>query len=179
MRALARLEAAVALLSRGAAALGGLVALVCLALVCASVAWRYFLGKPQPWIDHVAAWAVVAVVMLAAAEAQRREEHIGVEALRNRLRGPALRAVRLLSVASVLAVASILLAEGVETVSFSRMIGIATDVEGVPKWWLHLMIPIGAGLLLIVAAVQALVLAAGGEPRGPAPREGAGETRRH
>lgn len=179
LHALARLEAAVALLSRGAAVLGGVVALVCLGLVCASVAWRYFLGKPQPWIDHVAAWSVVALVMLAAAETQRRDEHIGVEVLRNRLKGKAFRAVRLLSVASVLAVASILLLEGIETVSFSRMIGIATDVEGVPKWWLHLAIPVGAGLLLIVAAVQVLVLAAGGEPRGPKPPDRAGETRRH
>jgi len=175
MRAALLLETLVAWISRLAGLLGAVAGLVCFALVCASVAWRYFLGQPQPWIDHAAAWLVVALVMLAAAETQRREEHIGVELLRKRLVGVKLRLVRLLSVLSVAAVAVILLREGIETVAFSHMIGIATDVEGVPKWWLHLFIPVGAALLLLVSAAQVLVLLTGGEPREPQPRREAGQ----
>jgi TRAP-type C4-dicarboxylate transport system permease small subunit len=172
VRALRLCETAVAALSRLAATLGAVAGLVCFALVCASVGWRYFLGQPQPWIDHVAAWLVVALVMLAAGETQRREEHIGVEVLTNRLRGGARRAARILGVASVAAVAAILLREGIETVSFSRMIGIATNIEAVPLWWVQLLIPLGGALLLIVSAAQLLLLLAGAEPRGGA----AGET---
>lgn len=175
MRAATLVETLVGWVSRLAALLGAVAGLICFALVCASVAWRYFLGQPQPWIDHAAAWLVVALVMMAAAETQRREEHIGVELLRNRLSGRKLRLLRILSVLSVAAVAVILLREGIETVSFSRMIGIATDIEGVPKWWLHLLIPVGAALLLLVSAAQIIVLATGGEPRGPTPRTEAGE----
>lgn len=170
MRALRLGEAAVAALSRLAAALGAVCGLVCFCLVCASVAWRYFLGAPQPWIDHVAAWLVVAVVMLAAGETQRREEHIGVEVLTNRLRGAARRAARLLGTASVAAVAAILLREGIETVAFSRMIGIATNVEALPLWWVQLFVPIGGALLLVVSLAQLLLLLAGAEPRGAAER---------
>lgn len=175
MRAVLLLETLVAGVSRLAALLGAVAGLVCFVLVCASVAWRYFLGQPQPWIDYSAAWLVIALTMLATAETQRREEHIGVELLRKRLGGLKLRIARLLNVGSVAVVAVILLREGIETVTFSHMIGIATDVEGVPKWWLHLLIPIGGGLLLMVAAAQMLVLLAGGEPRGPGPRREAGE----
>jgi TRAP-type C4-dicarboxylate transport system permease small subunit len=169
LRAARLVESLAALASRAAAVIGAMSGLVCFVLVCASVGYRYFLGRPQPWIDHAAAWLVVGLVMLAAAETQRREEHIGVEVLTGRLRGPLRRAARLLGVLSVAAVAAILLREGIETVAFTRMIGIATNIEAVPLWWLHLLIPVGAALLLLVSVAQLLVLLAGGEPRGAAP----------
>jgi len=172
LRAILAVESLVAAASRLAALFGALAGLACFALVCASVGFRYFLGQPQPWIDHVAAWLVVALVMLAAAETQRREEHIGVEVLVERLRGRSRRAARLVGVLSVVAVAAILLREGIETVAFSRMIGIATNLEAVPLWWVQLLIPLGAGLLLLVSVAQLLVLLAGGEPRGAAPKSG-------
>lgn len=169
LRAVRLVESLAALVSRAAAVIGAISGLVCFVLVCASVGYRYFLGQPQPWIDHAAAWLVVCLVMLAAAETQRREEHIGVEVLTNRFRGPLRRAARILGVVSVAAVAAILLREGIETVSFTRMIGIATNIDAVPLWWLHLLIPVGAALLLLVSVAQLLVLLAGAEPRGAAP----------
>lgn len=167
-RAARLLEAVVAALCRLGGLLGAITGLICFVLVCASVGWRYFLGQPQPWIDHVAAWLVVALVMFAAGETQRREEHIGVEVLTARLPPAGRRAARILGAASVALTAAILLVEGIATVSFSRMIGIATNVEGVPLWWVHTLIPLGAGLLLAASLAQIVVLAAGLEPRGPA-----------
>lgn len=164
------LEAAVALVCRLAALLGALTGLICFVLVCLSVAWRYFLGQPQPWIDYVAAWLVVALVMFTAAETQRRDEHIGVEVLTSRLPRAPRRLARILASASVAATAAVLLAEGLATVSFSRMVGIATDVEGVPIWWVQTLIPLGAALLLAAALAQIVVLACGLEPRGPDPK---------
>jgi hypothetical protein len=38
-------------------------------------------------------------------------------------------------------VAAILLAAGIEAVQFSRMIGMMTDVEGVPEWWIQALLP--------------------------------------
>ncbi len=161
------LEAGVAALCRLGALLGALAGLTCFVLVCASVGWRYFLGQPQPWIDHVAAWLVVGLTMFAAAETQRRGEHIGVEVLTARLSGWRRRTARLFGAAAVAVTALILLLEGLDTVAFSRMIGIATDVQGVPIWWVQTLIPIGAALLLLAALAQIVVLACGLEPRGP------------
>jgi TRAP-type C4-dicarboxylate transport system permease small subunit len=168
--ALRAAETAAALLCRLGALLGALAGLTCFVLVCASVAWRYFLGRPQPWIDHIAAWLVVALTMLAAAETQRRGEHIGVEVLTARLHGWRRRAARLFGAAAVALTALILMLEGLDTVAFSRMIGIATDVQGVPIWWVHMLIPLGAALLLLAAVAQLVVLACGLEPRGPEQR---------
>jgi hypothetical protein len=73
------LFAAVGGLSRLGAALGSLATIVTLGLVALSVFARYALGRPMPWIDEVAGWFVVALVMLAVAEAQARGEHIGID----------------------------------------------------------------------------------------------------
>jgi TRAP-type C4-dicarboxylate transport system permease small subunit len=145
-----------ALLSRGFAVLAGIATQLCLALVAVSVAARYLFGTPLPWIDEVAGWCVVALVMFAVAEAQRRGEHISVETPA-RLAGTRYALVAAyVGAAGVLATALILLHEGIETVAFSRMVGVATNVDGVPAWWLHAAIPLGAALLAIVAVAQLL-----------------------
>jgi TRAP-type C4-dicarboxylate transport system permease small subunit len=107
---------------------------------------------------------VVALVMLAAPEAQRRFEHIGVDIAVGRL-GPRLaRVAHLIGVLSVAVVAAVLVVAGWEMVEFSRMIGMMTDLQGVPAWWVQSLMPIGAALLLVVALCQALLLLLGREP---------------
>lgn len=147
-----------------AAMLGGVATLLCLVLVTWSVVARYLLGQPQPWIDKTAGWLVVALVLLAAPEAQRRFEHIGVDVLTGRLRGPAARVAQIISTLSVALVAAILLWSGLETVAFSRMIGVMTEIDGVPVWWVQALLPIGAALLLLVSGLQSLVLLIGQDP---------------
>jgi TRAP-type C4-dicarboxylate transport system permease small subunit len=157
-------ERAVAGLSRLAGALGAIATVLCLGLICYAVAMRYVLSQPQPWTDKVAGWLVVGLVMLAAPEAQRRFEHIGVDIAVNRV-GPRLaRAMHLLGVLSVAVVAVVLVVAGWETVEFSRMIGLMSDLEGVPIWWVQALLPVGAALLFVVAACQAALLLAGREP---------------
>ncbi len=153
-----------ALLARVAVALSGVALVVCFALICIGVFARYVLAMPIAWIDHVAGWLVVAVVMLAAPEAQRRFEHIGVDVPVGRVSMRTARLMFMAGILSVLVVAAILLIEGWETVSFSRMIGMGTNLEDVPLWWPQLLIPVGAALLLVVAAAQALTMLRGGRP---------------
>jgi len=157
-------ERAVAGLARLAGALGSLATICCLALVGYAVLMRYLLGQPQPWTDKVAGWLVVALVMLAAPEAQRRFEHIGVDIAVGKL-GPRLaRVAHLIGVLSVAVVAGVLVMAGIEMVAFSRMIGMMTDIAGVPAWWVQALLPIGAALLLLVSLCQALLLLIGREP---------------
>ncbi len=158
------IERAVAALSRLAAALASVATLLCLVLICWSVLARYAFNAPQPWIDKTAGWLVVALVLLGAPEAQRRFEHIGVDVAVGRL-GPRLaRIAHLLGVASVAVVAGVLLYAGIEAVEFARLVGLMTDIEGVPRWWINALLPVGAAVLLLVALAQALSLLAGREP---------------
>ncbi|WP_338662182.1 TRAP transporter small permease [Pararoseomonas sp. SCSIO 73927] len=158
------MQRAVGLLSRLACGLASISTIVCLVLIGFSVAARYLFHAPQPWVDKVAGWLVVALVLLAAPEAQRRFEHIGVDVAVSRL-GPRLaRAANVVGAASVALVAGILLWAGWETVEFSLMVGMMTDIPGVPEWWVQVLLPIGAAVLLLVSVAQCLVLLAGGTP---------------
>ncbi len=157
-------ERAVAAVARLAGALGSVATVLCLLLVGYAVGMRYLLGQPVPWTDKVAGWLVVGLVMLAAPEAQRRFEHIGVDIAVKRV-GPRLaRLAHLVGVLSVALVAAVLVHAGWEMVAFSRMIGVMTDLEGVPQWWVQALLPVGAALLLLVALCQALLLLAGRDP---------------
>jgi len=144
--------------------LASLATVTCLLLVCYAVAMRYLLHAPQPWVDRVAGWLVVALVLLAAPEAQRRFEHIGVDIAVSRL-GPRLaRVANVVGAASVAAVAAILLWAGWQAVEFSMMVGLMTEIEGVPEWWIQALLPAGAAVLLLVSLAQLAVLITGGTP---------------
>ena len=158
------LERAVGFVARFAGALGGLLTVLCVALVGYAVGMRYLAGQPVPWTDKVAGWLVVGVVMLASPEAQRRFEHIGVDIARNRLGPRLVRVVHLVGTLSVALVAALLLHAGIETVEFSRMVGLMSDLEGIPIWWVQALLPVGAALLLLVAASQSLLLLMGATP---------------
>ncbi|ONG48662.1 hypothetical protein BKE38_21685 [Pseudoroseomonas deserti] len=159
-----QLSTVAAVTAQAAGAFGALATLLCLVLVAYSVGARYLAGLPQPWIDKAAGWLVVGLVLLAAPEAQRRFEHIGVDVITERLKGRAARIMRLVGTLSVALVAGILLSAGLEAVEFSRMIGIMTEIEGVPVWWIQSMLPIGSALLLVVALAQSIILLLGQDP---------------
>ncbi|WP_374634624.1 TRAP transporter small permease [Ferrovibrio sp.] len=146
--------------------LAGLVALICLALVGAGVAMRYFVNMPQSWIDETATWTVIAMVMLAAPMAQLRDDHIGVDALVLRFGPRGRRLLAIFSALSVAAVGALMLWAGIETVSFSQMIGImAQTLAWMPMWIVQSLLPIGGGLLLLTALAQLLkILQPGWEP---------------
>ena len=166
------LERGVAVVSRAALAVAAVACLFCLGLVCWAVAMRYFLGQPQSWSDEAVGWLVVALVMLAVPEAQRRGENIGVDWLVDRWTGARRRAVIGLGAAAVAATALVLIVEGWKTVAFTRMVGIVSNaIPEFPLWAVQALIPVGAVLLLLVALGQVAAWLAGREPEGWEERE--------
>lgn len=171
--ALARLaravEAVVARISRIAAGIAGAACLAALAMICYAVAMRYFLGRPQGWTDEAVGWLIVVAVMFAVPEAQRRAEHIGVDALVEKLSPAGRRLLLSFGVLAVALTALIMIREGWEMVAFSRMVGMkAIGIPEVSLWTVQIFVPLGAVLLLLVALAQIFCHAAGLEPDGPA-----------
>jgi TRAP-type C4-dicarboxylate transport system permease small subunit len=169
--ALARIAAAAdrvaALACRAATALAAVAVLACFALVCASVAMRYLYNRPLGWSDEVTGWLVVAIVMLAVADAQRRGENIGVDLLLDRTRGRGRRALLALGCACVAAAALMMTVHGIEMVRFSQMLDLRSNTLGsVAIWTVQALVPLGAALLLVVALAQLAQLAAGRTPEG-------------
>ena len=139
---------------------GGVATLLAATLaVLYSVFMRYFVGRPQTWSDELIGLLTVATVMLGAAEASRRNDHVEVDLLTARA-GPRMRRVAAIwSAVSVLSVAGVLLAGGWEMVSFSRMTGLLSEgyLEA-PLWIPQLVLPVGMAALIAVTVVRTLRL---------------------
>jgi TRAP-type C4-dicarboxylate transport system permease small subunit len=164
---LVRLERAVAVLSRFFEHLAGVACLLCFGLVCYAVAMRYFVNRPQAWTDEAVGWLVVVTVMLALPEAQRRGEHIGVDLLVEKSRPAARRILSLVGLLFVLVTGGMFVQQGIETVLFTRMIGIASnELPELPLWAVQALIPLGGALLALVALVQFAAWLSGREPAG-------------
>jgi len=150
---------------RGISAVGLHVAaaacLTCFAFMCYAVAMRYFAGAPQPWVDKVVGWLVVAMVMFAAPAAQLTGEHVAVDTLSERARGGARKALAIFGLVWVAATAAVMIWEGWAMVSFSRLMGVMTDFHPIPLWWIQLLVPLGFALMLVVALAQLVRVARG------------------
>jgi C4-dicarboxylate transporter, DctQ subunit len=162
------LYTAVRRLTDAAAAVAAASVLLSLVLVCYSVAMRYLAGAPEPWVDEMVGYVLVASVMFAIAEALRRGEHISVDLLTQKLGRRAQRGAHVLGLVAVAASAVILVVEGWDMVAFSRMVGIrSVGYLDLPIWTVQAMVPLG-GLLLLMAALAELLR---GATRPPAKRD--------
>lgn len=141
--------------------------LVCFALMCYGVAMRYFVGAPQPWVDKVLGWLVVALVMLAAPQAHLEGEHVAVDTLSGKARGGARRALAAFGLLCVIAMAAVMIWEGGGMVAFSRLQDVMSDLHPIRLWWIQVLVPVGFALVLAVALMQLGRVARGldlGEP---------------
>lgn len=147
-----------------AMALAAVALLASLALIGWAVLLRYAFNAAPVWVDEVVGFALVAVVMLAAAQALRNGEHIGVDLLVERLSPERRRWVQAWAALAAAAIAGVLIVNGWQTAMLARMLGLVTEgsLEW-PTWWLMLLMPVG-GALMLLAAIEALWRALVGAP---------------
>ncbi len=149
----------VGFLARLGAALAALALLASLGLIGYSVVMRYFVGRPVPWVDEIVGYLLVASVMLAAADALRSGEHIAVDVLTERLSARGRWLTLVFGLVAVGVCAALLVQQGMDTVAFSRMVGLLSNSAlAVPMWIPQALLPLG-GALLLLAAVAGLLVA--------------------
>ena len=138
-------------------ALGALLIVVVLAMTTVGVFSRYVLSRPILGIDEGTGFLVVAIVMLGAAEALRKGDHIRIDLLVDVV-GPRTRLVLdLWAHAAVLAFAVLLFRTAWHTVSFSHSFGAYSDgYLALPLWIPQSAMLVGA-VLLGLQAVAGLV----------------------
>lgn len=143
---------AIGWLCRFAYALAAVLVLMDMVLIGGSIVLRYFFSSALTGADEIVAFSLTAIVMLAAPEVLRRNQHVVVDVAVAFL-PPRLKIwTELWAAISVLAVALLLIVNGSKTVAFSRMIGSLTDghLEW-PVWVLQCFLPVGGVLLGLVA----------------------------
>jgi C4-dicarboxylate transporter DctQ subunit len=154
-------ERAAAVLTRLGGAISALLILAVLVLTAISVFNRYVLGKPIMAVDESTGFLVVTIVMLGAAEALRRDDHIRIDLVYERF-GPRGRWwLDLWSCATVVAFGALLMVTAWHTVVFSRMFGAySTGYLSMPMWIPQSTMIAGAVLLCIAALARAFRLVA-------------------
>jgi TRAP-type C4-dicarboxylate transport system permease small subunit len=158
------LDRGAAFLSNAAAVLATVTMLASLALVVFGICARYFAGQPQSWVEEMVSYLLVAIVMFATTDALRQNEHIAIDILTSKLKPAGQRIVALVGLISVGLFAALLIHKGWEMVSFSKMVGMASNqAMGTPLWIVQSLIPIGGLLLLLSTASLFLRVLAGDE----------------
>lgn len=144
-------------LSRLAGALSTALILAAFAVTIYAVFQRYVMNVPLRWSDDVTGWMLVTLIMLGAAEAYRRNEHISIDLFSSHLNGGRARIQAIWADLAVLVFAAILGYSAWEAISFSLSFGAYTagTVE-VPLWVMQMPLVIGAALLGLVALCRLL-----------------------
>lgn len=141
-----------------AAAAAGVVVLM-MAVVGYSVVNRYILGTPITWTDELSGYLVVALVMLGAAEALRRGDHISVDLITDALGPTAKRLAAIWGNLLVLIMSLALLISVRGTLAYSFGFGILSEgYLEVPMWIPQSFLALGPALLALVAISNLLAL---------------------
>lgn len=146
-------------LARPVVWLGGAISAVLIIVVFAvmiySIFMRYVMNDPLLWSDEVTGWALVAIVMLGAAEAYRQGDHIAIDLLTGHATGLWKQAVGFVSDFAVLGFAIIVGQSTWKAISFARMFGSYTSGSVVIETWIpQIPLLIGSVLLGLMAVVR-------------------------
>ncbi len=139
--------------------LGGAISAALIVIMFAvtiySIFMRYVVNKPLLWADEVTGWALVAIVMLGAAEAYRRGDHISIDLLSSKATGLSQKGVGGVSDLAVLGFALIVGTSTWEAISFARAFGSYTSGSVVIETWIpQVPLLIGSALLGLTAVVR-------------------------
>jgi len=143
---------AATILVKACGALSTLTILAAFALTIYAVVMRYLVNRPLLWSEDVTGWMLVALVMLGAAEAYRRGDHIAIDLATGGFTGRAARWAATWADLAVLTLAAVLFLSTWEAVTFARDFGAYTSgsVE-IPAWIPQAPMLLGAATLGLVA----------------------------
>lgn len=137
------------------------------AIILVTVVTRYLFGFVLSWSEEVPRYLLVWISLLGTALAVERKDHIGFDAIFNRLPAGVRRVLGVVLDLGIAFVALVMLYYGVD---FVRMFG--TDLmESIPltNFWLYIAMPISGGLILLYLARMELRRLRGMEPQADAP----------
>ena len=141
--------------SKFAAAIGAGVVILMMLVVAYSVVNRYILNKPITWTDELSGYLVVALVMLGAADALRRGDHISVDLITGRLAGKGKRLVEIWGYIVVLVFSFVLLVSSKKTIDYSVNFDIVSEgYLEVPMWIPQSFLILGGSLVFLVALAK-------------------------
>lgn len=142
-----------------AGAIATLLLLSSLVITVYAVVMRYVFNAPLLWSDELTGYLLVALVMLGAAEAYRKGDHIGVDLLSSKARGRLKRLLAGFAHVAVLAVSVVIGYSAWESVLFARAFGsFSPGALEIETWIPQAPMILGAALLGVTALARLLGL---------------------
>ena len=155
----------IARLSRAAATVAGLATLAIVALISFDVLMRFFLDRPQLFVDEMASFLQVLLIFAGAAQTFRIGGHVRVDLVTAHVPGRVRAWLRALGLALGIAFLLVVIwTTGQSTLSAYRY-GRVSAVMLYPIWAPMLFIPLGLALMaltMLVVLVRQLWLLRGG-----------------
>ncbi|WP_251978641.1 TRAP transporter small permease [Salinicola avicenniae] len=119
----------------------------------ANVIMRYLFASPLAWSEEILQLLLVWATFLGASALVRRNEHVLIGLLGDRLPPRLARwNTRIFNVGIVMLCASAMLVWGLELLPFSRFR--STPMLQIPYYWIHVAIPISAVIMLYHGLVR-------------------------
>ena len=145
----------IAPLARLGGAISALLILATFGVTIYAIAMRYLFNQPLLWADEVTGWALVAIVMLGAAEAHRRSDHIAIDLITSRATGARHTAIKVVAELATFAFAVVVGVSVWHSITFARAFGSYTSGEIILETWiLQVPILVGCCLLALTAAAR-------------------------
>jgi TRAP-type C4-dicarboxylate transport system permease small subunit len=151
-----RIVGAIGILSRGLLAVSGIM-ILCMAFTATyGVARRYLLHDPEPYSYEISMMLLLWCFVLSVAALQKQERHLRGDFILNRLPQSIQFFINGILSPALAVLCSVVLAwKGWEAAMFSLRIGERSmSAWSEPLFPVKVMIPIGYGILFIVAAAQ-------------------------
>jgi len=140
--------------SDGAAFLSGLSVLIVTIMITFDVLMRYFLNRPQLFVDELASLILVYIIFGGLAHTFQRDGHIRVDLLTNRLNPRASRYFRFLTLAIGIGLLGIITQNTIVSSIVAYRLGRLSMVMFYPLWIPMLFIPLGVGLMALVMVAR-------------------------
>ncbi len=144
---------------------GALVIVYILGLTAIAVICRYVLQSPIRGIDEQIGFLVVAIVMAGAADALRRNDHISVDLITNKVPVSLQRVLAAFGYAAVALFSLVLLVTAWRTVSFSYSFQAYSPGDLQIPMWLPQSAMLAGALLLLLVSVAKFAAAVAGRPQ--------------
>lgn len=132
------------------ALLGGVLVAFVMLIVCAEVVMRYFVGRSIIWVFEVTEYSLLFMTFLAAAWLLKKEGHVSIDLLLNRL-SPKPRAMVNIITSIIGAIVCLVVAwyGSVVTVELLQQGEHQATIVEPPSFILYVVIPVGSFLLFV------------------------------
>ena len=141
-------------LSEGIFLITGLAVLAITLMISFDVLMRYFLNRPQLFVDELTSFILVGVIFLGTAPTFRRGAHIQIDLVTSRLRKATQRRLRIFTLSVGIAMLGVVTYETIISAWVAYKYGRVSAVMVYPIWIAMVFIPIGLSLMAFFMVVN-------------------------